>query len=83
MKRLGWRLLQLYAPDANRELVPKINSVLLAAWFLEVKTAFKLEQERAKADQIMDMLLKDEEVRSFLARKIYELYASSQHPPTS
>ncbi|RLI13490.1 hypothetical protein DRO35_00205 [Candidatus Bathyarchaeota archaeon] len=47
------------------------------------KTAVKIEQERVKADRIMDMLLKDPEVRSLLARKIYELYASSQHPPTS
>ena len=50
---------------------------------LDIKAATRLEQERAKADQIMDMLLKDPEVRSLLARKIYELYASSQHPPTS
>ena len=50
---------------------------------LDVKAAFRLEQERAKADQIMDMLLKDPEVRSLLARKIHELYASSQRPPTS
>jgi len=50
---------------------------------LDSKTAVKLEQERARADQIMDMLLKDPEVRNLLARKIYELYTSSQHPPTS
>jgi len=50
---------------------------------LDMKTAVRLERERTRADQIMDMLLKDPEVRSLLARKIYELYASSQPPPTS
>jgi len=50
---------------------------------LDMKAAVRLERERSRADQIMDMLLKDPEVRNLLARKIYELYASSQHPPTS
>jgi len=50
---------------------------------LDMKAAARLEQEKARADGIMDMLLKDEEVRNLLARKIYELYASSQHPSTS
>jgi hypothetical protein len=50
---------------------------------MDVKATVKLEDERAKADRIMDMLMKDEEVRKLLARKVYELYASSQPPPTS
>jgi hypothetical protein len=50
---------------------------------LDAQTAIRLEEERAKADKIMNMLMKDEEVRRLLARKIHELYASSQLPPTS
>jgi len=44
----------------------------------DMKSAMKLEEERAKADRIMDMLMEDDEVKSLLARKVYELYASSQ-----
>ena len=33
---------------------------------LNVKAAVKLEEDRSKADEIMDMLMRDEEVRNFL-----------------
>lgn len=49
---------------------------------LNLKAAVKLEEERTKADRIMDLLMQDEEVRKLLARKVSELYASSQLPPT-
>jgi len=45
---------------------------------LDVKCAIQLEQERTKADNLMDLLMRDDEVRSFLSRKIHELYAASQ-----
>ena len=47
------------------------------------KAAIKLEEERNMADKLMDMLMKDEEVRRLLARKVSELCASSQLPPSS
>jgi hypothetical protein len=50
---------------------------------LNMRAAVKLEEERAKADQIMDMLMKDDEVRKTIVRKISELYASSQLPRKS
>jgi hypothetical protein len=50
---------------------------------LDLKAAVKLEEERTEADRIMDMLMKDDEVRNLLSRKVNELYASSQPPPTS
>jgi integrase len=50
---------------------------------IELKAAVKLEEERTKADRIMDTLMKDDEVRNLLSRKVNELYASSQPPPTS
>jgi integrase len=50
---------------------------------LDLKASVKLEEERMNADRIMDMLMKDDEVRNLLSRKMNELYASSQPPPTS
>jgi hypothetical protein len=50
---------------------------------LNLKAAVKLEEERSRADQIMDLLMKDENVRRIIARKISELCASSQLPHTS
>jgi hypothetical protein len=44
------------------------------------KAAIKLEEERNMADKLMDMLMKDDEVRRLLARKVSELCASSQLP---
>lgn len=40
---------------------------------LDPKAAVMLEEERTKADHIMDMLMQDEEVRKLLARKISQL----------
>jgi hypothetical protein len=50
---------------------------------LDQKAAVVLEEERAKADHIMDLLMQDEEVRKLLVRKVSELYESSQLHPTS
>jgi integrase/recombinase XerD len=44
---------------------------------LDAKIAVQLEDERAKADELMDILMKDDEVRKLLSRKVQELYASS------
>jgi integrase/recombinase XerD len=43
---------------------------------LDAKVAVQLEDERAKADKLMDILMKDEEVRILLSRKIRELCSS-------
>jgi integrase/recombinase XerD len=50
---------------------------------LDAKAAIQLGEERTKADRLMDLLMKDDEVRSLLSRKITELYASSQPRPLS
>jgi hypothetical protein len=49
---------------------------------LDAKVAVQLEDERAKADSLMDLLMRDDEVRSLLSRKIHELYSSPQHHPS-
>jgi len=76
-------LTTIVCPRCKRRVSAEDKFCSACGMVLDSKTAVKLEQERMKADQIMDMLLKDPEVRNLLARKIYELYASSQHPPTS
>jgi hypothetical protein len=42
-----------------------------------------LEEERTKADKIMDMLMQDQEVRNLLARKISQLYSPAPPHPSS
>jgi len=44
---------------------------------LDAKVAVQLEDERAKADHLMDILMKDEEVRALLYRKVHELCSST------
>jgi integrase/recombinase XerD len=48
----------------------------------DAKVAVQLEDERAKADRLMDLLMRDDEVRSLLSRKIQELYFSPQPHPS-
>jgi integrase/recombinase XerD len=50
---------------------------------LNPKAAVGLEEERMKADRLMDLLMKDDEVRNLLSRKVHELYDSSQPHPAS
>jgi site-specific recombinase XerD len=47
---------------------------------LNEKAAVNLEEERNLADRIMDLLMKDEEVKRLLLRKMLELSSSSQLP---
>jgi hypothetical protein len=47
---------------------------------LNEKAALNLEEERNRADRIMDLLMKDKEVKRLLLRKMQGLYASSQLP---
>jgi hypothetical protein len=49
---------------------------------LDAKTAIQLEEERTKADRLMNLLMKDDEVRNLLSRKITEMYTSSQPHPS-
>ncbi len=49
---------------------------------LDLKAAFRLEDERSEADCIMGLLLRDDEVRVLLVRKVSEL-SLSQLPHTS
>jgi site-specific recombinase XerD len=70
-------------PRCGQKAGPESKFCPKCGMILDAQTAIRLEEERAKADKIMNMLMKDEEVRRLLARRIRELYASSQLPPTS
>jgi integrase len=70
-------------PRCKQKAGPETQFCPSCGMVLNMRAAVKLEEERAKADQIMDALMKDDEVRKLLARKIDELYTSSQHPSTS
>jgi integrase/recombinase XerD len=63
--------------SSDAQFCPKCGMVL------NVKAALKIEAERDLADRIMDILMKDNEVRRLLAKKISELYESSRLDPTS
>ena len=70
-------------PRCKQNAGPEAKFCPGCGMILDVKTAVSVEEDRAKADQIMDMLMKDEEVRRLLAMKVSDLYASSQHLSTS
>ena len=70
-------------PRCKQKAGPEAQFCPSCGMILNVKTAVKLEEERTKADRIMNMLMKDDEVRKLLVRKVSELYASSQPHPTS
>ena len=70
-------------PRCGKETSSEIKFCPACGMVLNVKTALKLHEEGKLADWIMDMLMKDGEVRNFLAQKISELYESSQLHSTS
>jgi len=70
-------------PRCSKESSSEAQFCPSCGMVLDLKAAVKLEDERAKADRIMDMLMKDDEVRRLLAKKVSELCASSPPPPTS
>jgi len=43
---------------------------------LDAKNAVKLEDEITRADSLMDLLMKDDEVRTLISRKVHELFSS-------
>lgn len=46
---------------------------------LDQKATIGLEEERMKADRLMDLLMKDDEVKRLLFQKLQAFYKSSQH----
>jgi streptomycin 6-kinase len=69
----------------NRSSEVRTDARLAEGYFvvLDQKAAILLEEERTKADKIMDMLMQDEEVRNLLAKKISQLYSPAPPHPSS
>jgi len=65
-------------PRCKQKAGPEVQFCPSCGMALSLKAAVRLEEERDKADQIMDLLMKDDDVRKIILRKISELYASSQ-----
>jgi integrase/recombinase XerD len=70
-------------PRCKQKAGPETQFCPSCGMVLNLRAALIIEEERAKADQIMDMLMKDDDVRRIITRKISELAASSQLPRTS
>lgn len=70
-------------PRCKQKAGPETQFCPSCGMVLNLGAAVKLEEERVKADQIMNMLMNDDDVRRIIARKISELYASSQLLRTS
>jgi len=73
----------IVCPRCKQKAGPEDQFCSVCGMILNLKTAVKLEEDRLRADQIMDMLMKDEEVKNLLMKKIYEFHSSSQPLPTS
>ena len=69
-------------PRCAKDITSEDQFCPACGMILDAKTAIQMEADRAKADRLMDLLMKDEEVRSLLSRKIHGLYASSQPHPS-
>ena len=70
-------------PRCKQKAGPESQFCPSCGMVLDMKAATKLKEDKNKADWIMNMLLRDEEVKRLFARKVSEIYASSQPPPTS
>ena len=81
IKQKALRLIK--CPRCGRDSGSNAQYCPACGMFLDQKTAVLFEEEKANADQIMDRLMQDEEVRSLLAKKISQLYSPSPHHPSS
>jgi integrase/recombinase XerD len=65
-------------PRCAKEITSEDQFCPACGMVLYAQVAVQLEDERAKADSLMDLLMKDDEVRSLISRKVHELHASPQ-----
>jgi hypothetical protein len=80
--RTGAAITLTKCPRCARAITSEDEFCPACGMVLDAKVAVQLEDERAKADSLMDLLMRDDEVRSLLSRKIHELYSSPQHHPS-
>jgi integrase/recombinase XerD len=77
----GAKITLTKCPRCAKDITSEDQFCPACGMVLDAKVAVQLDGERAKADQLMDILIRDEEVRELISRKINELYASHQHNP--
>jgi hypothetical protein len=70
-------------PRCGKDISSETQFCPTCGMVLDAKAAVRLEEERMKADRLMDLLMNDNEVRNLLSQKVHELYASSQPHPAS
>jgi predicted amidophosphoribosyltransferase len=74
--RTGATITLTKCPRCGKEITSEEQFCPACGMVLNAKTAVLLEAERIKTDNLMDVLMRDPKVRSFLSRKIHELYTS-------
>ena len=79
-KPLALRLVK--CPRCGKDIGSNAQYCPSCGMLLDQKTAMLYEEERTRADEIMDKLMQDEEVKSIMAMKIAQLYSSAQLHPT-
>jgi integrase/recombinase XerD len=80
--RSGATITLTKCPRCAKDITSEDQFCPACGMVLDAKVAIQLDSERAKADKLMDILMRDDEVRSFLCRKVRELYSSPQHHPS-
>jgi len=73
--RSGAAITLIKCPRCSKEITSEDQFCPACGMILDAKTAVQIEDERTKADQLMDILMKDNEVRALLSRKIQDLYS--------
>jgi integrase/recombinase XerD len=72
----GAAIMLIKCPRCSKDITSEDQFCPACGMVLNSKAVVQIEDERAKADQLMDVLMKDEEVRSLISRKDHELYTS-------
>jgi hypothetical protein len=65
-------------PRCDKAISSDVQFCPSCGMVLDQKTAVGLEEERIEADRLMDLLMKDEEVKTLFFQKLQEFYNSSQ-----
>jgi len=75
--RSGAAITLTKCPRCSKEITSEDQFCAACGIVLNAQVAVQLEDERAKADQLMNILMKDDEVRALLYRKVHELCSST------
>jgi len=71
----------LDCPRCGKQVISTAQFCPFCGMAVNLKAALSLEDSREKADNILDILMKDTEVKALLSRKLKDLFGSSEPPP--